>query len=182
MPGRGAALENLDDDHASAAAWARVREGGRLVAIFIIGICSLALGLLGTEQLAGACDVVGAGSLGEQAVVSDAVEALRQDMDEEATDELVCCERHHLVAIGAFDPIVLVLEADSAFVERDQDSEGGAYQVVSGAQLADQRTQWTIAQILLELGDDLGAGAVLSHLERMAPFWTQASEWQCGGL
>ena len=26
MPGRGAALENLDDDHASAAAWARVRE------------------------------------------------------------------------------------------------------------------------------------------------------------
>ena len=27
MPGRGAALENLDDDHASAAAWARVREG-----------------------------------------------------------------------------------------------------------------------------------------------------------
>ena len=29
MPGRGAALENLDDDHASAAAWARVREGGR---------------------------------------------------------------------------------------------------------------------------------------------------------
>src|ERR1700720_2741237 len=75
MPGRGAALENLDDDHASAAAWARVREGGRLVAIIIIGICSLALGLLATEQLAGACDVVGAGSLGEQAVVSDAVEA-----------------------------------------------------------------------------------------------------------
>src|SRR5580704_11781125 len=95
MPGRGAALENLDDDHASAAAWARVREGGRLVAIIIIGICSLALGPLATEQLAGACDVVGAGSLGEQAVVSDAVEALRQDMDEEAADELVCCERHH---------------------------------------------------------------------------------------
>jgi hypothetical protein len=38
MPGRGAALENLDDDHASAAAWARVREGGRLVAIIIIGL------------------------------------------------------------------------------------------------------------------------------------------------
>jgi hypothetical protein len=72
MRGLGAALENLDDDHASAAAWAREREGGRLVAIVIIGICSLALGLLATEQLAGACDVVGAGSLGEQAVVSDA--------------------------------------------------------------------------------------------------------------
>jgi hypothetical protein len=45
MRGLGAALENLDDDHASAAAWAREREGGRLVAIVIIGICSLALGL-----------------------------------------------------------------------------------------------------------------------------------------
>ena len=51
-------------------------EGGRLVAIIIIG--SIALGLLATEQLAGACDVVGADGLGEQAVVADAVQALRQ--------------------------------------------------------------------------------------------------------
>ena len=93
-----------------------------LVAIIIIG--SIALGLLATEQLAGACDVVGAGGLGEQAVVADAVQALGQDVDEEAADELVCCERHHLVAIGAFDPIVLVLEADSVFVERDQSAVG----------------------------------------------------------
>jgi len=128
MPGRGAALEDLDDDHASTAAWTRVREGGRLVAIIIIGIGSLALGLLATEQLASACDVIGAGGLGEQAVVADAVEALGQDMDEEAADELLCCERHHLVAVGAFDPIVLVLEADTVFVERDQSavSDGDA--------------------------------------------------------
>ena len=58
-----------------------------------------------------------------------AVDALRsrwsrQDMDEEAANELVCCERHHLVAIGAFDPIVLVLEADSVFVKRDQSAVG----------------------------------------------------------
>ena len=45
MPWRCAALEDLDDDHATAAAWARVREG-RLVAIMMIGIGSLALGLL----------------------------------------------------------------------------------------------------------------------------------------
>ena len=72
MPWRCAALEDLDDDHATAAAWARAREG-RLVAIMMIGIGSLALGLLATEQLAGAIDVVGAGGLGEQAVVADAV-------------------------------------------------------------------------------------------------------------
>ena len=123
MPWRCAALEDLDDDHATAAAWARVREG-RLVAIMIIGIGSLTLGLLTTEQLAGTFDVVGASSLGEQAVVADAVQALGQDVDEEAADELVCCERHHLVAIGAFDPIVLVFEADIVFVERDQSAVG----------------------------------------------------------
>jgi len=71
MPGRGAALEDLDDDHGSAAAWTRARQGGGLVVIIVIGIGSLALGLLATEQLAGACDVVGAGGLGEQAVVAD---------------------------------------------------------------------------------------------------------------
>ena len=124
MPGRGVAFEDLDDDHASAAAWTRARQGGRLVAIIVIGIGSLALGLLATEQLAGACDVVGAGGLGEQAVVADTVEALGQNVDEEAADELVCCERHHLVTIGAFDPIVLVVEADTVFVERDQSAVG----------------------------------------------------------
>ena len=103
MPRRGAALEDLDDDHGSAAAWTRARQGGRLVAFIVIGINSLGLGLLATEQLAGACDVVDAGGLGEQAVMADTVEALGQDVDEEAADELVCCERHHLVAIRALD-------------------------------------------------------------------------------
>ena len=60
-------------------------------------------------------------------------------MDEKAADELVCCERHHLVAIGAFEPIVLVLEADSVFVERDQpavgdsDSDGCSGQIANTA-------------------------------------------------
>src|SRR5271170_4069898 len=89
-----------------------------------IGIGSLALGFLATEQLAGACDVVGASSLGEQAIVADAVQALGQDVDEEAANELVRCERHHLVAIGAFESIVLVFEADSVFVEREQPAVG----------------------------------------------------------
>jgi hypothetical protein len=96
-----AALEVLDDDHATAAAWTAIDRW----LVNIGGISTGGLILWHRDQLAGACDVVGAGSLGEQAVVSDAVEALRQDMDEEAADELVCCERHHLVAIGAFDPI-----------------------------------------------------------------------------
>ena len=50
MPWRCAALEDLDDDHATAAAWTRAREGGRLVAIMMIGIGSLALGFLATSS------------------------------------------------------------------------------------------------------------------------------------
>ena len=81
----------------------------RLVAIIAIG--SLALGLLAYgEQFAGARDVVGAGGLGEQAVVADAVEAVGQDVDQEAADELVGGERHHLVAVAAFEPVVLPLK------------------------------------------------------------------------
>jgi hypothetical protein len=56
--------------------------------------------------------------------VADAVQALGQDVDEETADELVYCERHYLVAIGAFEAIVLVFEADSVFVERDQPAVG----------------------------------------------------------
>jgi len=70
-----------------------------------------------------------------------AVEALGQNVDEEAADELVCCERHHLVAIGAFDPIVLVLEADTVSVERDQsavgDGDGDAMSEVVALKVSD---------------------------------------------
>ena len=120
MPGRGAALENLDDDHASAAAWARVREGGRLVAIIIIGICSLALGLLGTEQLAGACDIFSAGRVGEQTIMADAVKAVGQDVQQEAADELVRIEGHDAVAGLAFAPVIFVFEADTLAIEGDE--------------------------------------------------------------
>ena len=38
------------------------------------------------EQAAGSGNVVGAGAAGEQSVVADAVEAVRQDVDQEAAD------------------------------------------------------------------------------------------------
>ena len=41
------------------------------------------------EQLAGACDIGRAVAIGKQSVVADAVEAVRQDVDEKAADELV---------------------------------------------------------------------------------------------
>ena len=82
MPWRCAALEDLDDDHATAAAWT-TRLG-----LIGGGNGGLAVRFCNGEQLTRAGDVVGARAAGEQAIVADAVEAVRQDMDQEAADEL----------------------------------------------------------------------------------------------
>src|SRR6266403_5656333 len=105
MARRRAAREGLEDAPAPAATWT-----GRLVVIGSIGIGRFALRLWRSEQFAGARDVVGAGGLGQQAVVADAVEALRQDVNEESADELVCGKCHLLVSISALDSVVLPLE------------------------------------------------------------------------
>src|SRR5262245_49388279 len=113
MPRRCTALEDLDDDHAATAAGTRW--------LVVIGsVDGLALGLGGGEQFAGARDVIGGGAFGEQAVVADAVEALGQDVDEKAADELVGCQRHLPVSVAPLDPVVLPLEGDTSLVACDQ--------------------------------------------------------------
>ena len=72
---RGAALEYLDDDHATAAARTRVLGRLGLVGIGAVGIRGLGLFRGHVEQAARLGDVGGAGAAGEQAVVADAVEA-----------------------------------------------------------------------------------------------------------
>src|SRR5438132_1895360 len=94
-----AGREGLDDDHAAAAAWT----GGRRPNI------SIGLRLWHGEQFARPRDVVGTGRLGEQAVVAAAVEALRQDVDEEAAAELTGCQGPDLVSRVAVVRIVVVL-------------------------------------------------------------------------
>ena len=80
MARRRAALEPLDDDHAAAATRTRVR--GRLGIVDLGAAVIRGLGLCRRhgEQFARLGDVVGARTAGEQAVVADAVEAVRQDM------------------------------------------------------------------------------------------------------
>jgi len=80
MPWRCTAREDLDDDHATAAAWT-----SRL-AVIDSGSGRLAVRFCNGEQFARACDVVGARAFGEQAVVADAMEALGQHVAEEAAD------------------------------------------------------------------------------------------------
>src|SRR5258705_6850193 len=68
------------------------------------------------EQLARVRNVSGSVAVGEQPIVSDAMEALRQHVDQEAPDELVSHQCHRLVAGGPLDPIVLVIEGDAVLV------------------------------------------------------------------
>src|SRR5258707_6567530 len=114
MPWRCTAREDLDDDHAAAAAWT-----SRLAGIDGGG-GRLAFRLCNSEQLTGAC----ARAFGEQAVVADAVQAFWQHVGEEAADELVCGERHALVSIAALDPVILPLEGDAPLVAGDQAAVG----------------------------------------------------------
>src|ERR1043166_3928142 len=92
--------------------------------VMVGGIGRLVLWLWRGEQLAGARDICGAGGACEQTIVADAMEAVGQNVDEEAADELVCCERHALVAIAPFDAIVLPLEGDAVVVAADQPAVG----------------------------------------------------------
>src|SRR6516225_4305898 len=115
-----AALEYLDDDHAASAAGA----SRKLQLLDRVATGGAAGGLWHLQQLVGTGDILGTGSFGEEPVVADAVEATRQDMDEEAANELAGREHDRFVSIRPFDPIVLPPEGDAILIERDQSAVG----------------------------------------------------------
>src|SRR4051794_4641901 len=123
--------EALDDEEATAAAGA----GGRCW--FVVG--GLWVGLIRGnwgEQVPDPGDVDGPRSAGEEAVVADAVEAVGQDVKQEAADELVRRERHGLDPRASRravpGPVILPAERHHALVEgekppvRDRDPVGVA--------------------------------------------------------
>src|SRR5215218_2382050 len=84
--------EALDDDEATAAAGA-----GRRWWLVVGGLgVGPIRGRGRAEQAPDPGDVGGPGAAGEQAVVADAVEAVRQHVKQEAADELVGREGHAL--------------------------------------------------------------------------------------
>src|ERR1700693_5733679 len=119
----GAASKALDEDHAAAAARTWRRRGLLVVAAWGI-VVGLRRACRKAEQFTGACDVGAARAAGEQAIVTDAVEAVGQHVAEEAADELGRRERHGLEALGPFDAIVLPLEGDAVVVAGDQPAVG----------------------------------------------------------
>src|SRR5215813_12155621 len=78
------------------------------------------------DQIASAGELLGAGAsaIRQQAVVPDAVEALGQDVHEEAANELARLQRHGFVPVRAFEAVVLVFERDAVRVGGDQAAVG----------------------------------------------------------
>ena len=76
-------FEGFDDDHVSAATWARRADIGWFVGRVVNGRRRDA------KQLTGAFEMSLAGGAGEQAVMADAVEPAWQDMEQEAADKLI---------------------------------------------------------------------------------------------
>src|SRR5687767_6438641 len=100
--------EGLDDDHVPAAARTGWKHVGRSLRLIVIGWWR------DRQQRAGLEEAGLARGRSEQAVVTDAVEPARQDVEEKAADELVHCERHDLLPLGAVAAIILVAERDAA--------------------------------------------------------------------
>ena len=71
------------------------------------------------QQLACEGKIGVAAAVGQQAVVTDAVEAARQHMQQEAAHELAGLQRHRLVAGVALGSVVLPAEGDATLVQRE---------------------------------------------------------------
>jgi len=116
--GPGAGFERIDKDHRPATARARITERWRLIVVG--GLLGQILAWRHVEQVPGAFQVLGAMSIGEQAVMADAMEAIGQHVEEKAPNEFGGGQGHELLAILAFGPVVFVLEGDAVAVAGDQ--------------------------------------------------------------
>jgi hypothetical protein len=71
--------------------------------------------------------------------LTNAMEALRQDVAEETADKLTCCERHDFVARSVVGTIILVIERDAVLVERNQSAIGDGNTVGVARQIGKYR-------------------------------------------
>lgn len=74
----------------------------------------------GTEQAADRVDVALASITGEEACVANAMEAGRQDMDQEMADELGGRQGHDLNPVAALDAVVFPAEGHGVGIGADQ--------------------------------------------------------------
>jgi len=133
---------------------------GRGVRICVVRCWRIDLRHWGGHQVLGARDIGFAAGAGQQSVVADAMKPLRQNVEQEAPDELVGAERHRAVPCLAVAAVIFVAEGHAALVEsnettvRDGDAMGVAGEIgehcfrpgegrpSSLSDLAEQRIMW----------------------------------------
>ena len=116
----------FDDDQLSSATWTRQCEDTR----WLIGIIdAVVIGVLpvwrfGSQQVSDLRNIGGTVAVSEEAIVTDAVLASGQDVDQEPADELICGQGHGGAAACAFNAVILDAEGDTVRVETDQSAVG----------------------------------------------------------
>src|ERR1700694_1274640 len=113
-------IKGFNDLHATAAAGARwwLVGGGAWVVVIIVVAIHRRAGHI--EQGSAKRELVGAMSVGKEAVAANAMEAIRQHVEQEAADELGDRDAHNLALVSTTFPVVLPVEADVGIVEIDQ--------------------------------------------------------------
>jgi len=117
-PDQCSACKDTDDHHGRAAI--RTGEGGLdgfvgyyFAVGFVAGRCHL-------QQFPRFFQVILVPRIGQQAIMTDAVEPTGQHVQQEPAHELILAEGHGLVAGMAFGPVILIPERDTVFIGGDQ--------------------------------------------------------------
>ena len=112
MVARAGSRDDFDAPHGAAAMWADgdLAFDERIAAGFLIN-----RSVADSKELMAKGDFIVASAIGEEAIVADAVKAVRQGVQEKAPNELTGIERHHLGF--AILPIVLPGKAHLAVGE-----------------------------------------------------------------
>ena len=135
-------IESFADDHRRAAGFAQVNTSSR---VLNVGTVVAYLGWY-LQQFARPGQVLGAGLVGEQSIVADAVKAIGQDMQEKTPDELVRGQGHGLMPIALFGTIVFPLEGNTTFITGDQTAVGDRHTMGVAGQIGEHgfgTGEWT---------------------------------------
>jgi hypothetical protein len=92
-----------------------MREYLRLTVAGAVSIAGRILWRRYVEQLTRSGDVLGAAAVGEETIVTDAVEPIRQNVKQEAPDELVGRQDHRAKPLPAVASVILVPEGYAPF-------------------------------------------------------------------
>ena len=123
----------------AATTRAGISERLRFIGIGVAGIARIVHCLWYGEEFACARDVADTRGIGEQTVVTDAMESTGEHMDEEAADKLEGWERHDLGLVAAGAAVILPFESHAGLVEGNETAVGDGDTVGVAGQIGQHR-------------------------------------------